>query len=134
MSSNRQLNKNIINTRSQNNNLALQNDLIDSNNLQINNQDNDEEKQKDLIDVQKNLFEIDAMELENLMGNYKERGEDYKDLKYFETKPVSKLLSELKTDIEKGITSLEGREEIFGSNKVFTEPVRHFCSFVWDAL
>ena len=134
MSSNRQLNKNILNTRSQNNNLVIQNDLIDSNNLQINNQDNDEEKQKDLIDVQKNLFEIDAMELENLMGNYKERGDDYKDLKYFETKPVSKLLSELKTDIEKGITSLEGREEIFGSNKVFTEPVRHFCSFVWDAL
>ena len=134
MSSNRELNKNLFSERSQNNEQVIQNDLVDNNNPQINSQNNDEETKKDLIDVQKNLFEIDASELENLMGKYKERGNDYQDLKYFETKPISKLLSELKTDIEKGITSMEGREEIFGSNKVFTEPVRHFCWFVWEAL
>ena len=134
MSSNRELNRNVFSERSQNNNLVFQNDLVDNNNPQISNQNKNEEKQKDIVDVQNNLFEIDATELENLMGKYKERGNDYQDLKYFETKPVSKLLSELKTDIEKGIDSIEGREEAFGSNKVFTEPVRHFCSFVWEAL
>ena len=77
MSSNRELNKNIFSERSQNNNLAIQNGLIDSNNHQISNQNNDEEKQKDLIDVKENLFDIDALELENLMGKYKERGNDY---------------------------------------------------------
>ena len=134
MSSNRELNRNVFSERSQNNNLVFQNDLVDNDNPQISNQNKNEEKQNDIVDVQNSLFEIDAIELENLMGKYKERGNDYQDLKYFETKPVSKLLSELKTDIEKGIDSVEGREEAFGSNKVFTEPVHHFCSFVWNAL
>ena len=134
MSSNRELIKDSFSERSQNNKIAIQNDPINNNNPQLNNKNNDIENQKNIIEVKNNLFDIDAIELENLMGKYKERGKDYQDLKYFDSKPVSKLLSELKTDIEKGITSLEGREEIFGSNKVFTEPVRHFCYFVWDAL
>ena len=47
---------------------------------------------------------------------------------------VSTLLSELKTDPEIGIKDLEGREDEFGSNKVFVEPVPHFCHYVWEAL
>ena len=80
------------------------------------------------------LFDIDVMELEGLMGKYKERGADFQDLKYFQEKPVSKLISELKTDPEIGIQSMEGREETFGSNKVFVEPVPPFCHYVWEAL
>ena len=74
------------------------------------------------------------MELEGLMGKYKERGADFQDLKYFEKKSVSELVAELQTDTEKGVADLTGREEAFGSNKVFTEEVPHFCMFVWEAL
>ena len=38
--------------------------------------------------------------------NYKERGADFQDLLYFQKKPVSTLLSELKTDSEIGIKDL----------------------------
>ena len=79
-------------------------------------------------------FSISAIDLENLMGKYKERGSDFADLKYFEEKSVSQLVQDLKTDTENGLTSFEGREEAFGSNKVFVEPVPHFCSYVWEAL
>ena len=80
-------------------------------------------------------FDITAVDLENLMGKYKERGNDFKDLKYFEEeKSVNQLIEELKTNTETGLDSLEGREEAFGSNKVFVEPVPHFCSYVWEAL
>ena len=79
-------------------------------------------------------FGISAIDLENLMGMYKERGSDFADLKYFETKSVAQLVQDLKTDTEVGLTSFEGREETFGSNKVFVEPVPHFCVYVWEAL
>ena len=81
-----------------------------------------------------NKFEIDALELENLMGKYKERGSDFNDLRYFEIKSVKQIIKELKTNTETGLDSLEGREEVFGSNKVFVEPVPHFCWYVWEAL
>ena len=80
------------------------------------------------------LFNIDVMELEGLMGKYKERGADFQDIKYFEKKSVSELVSELKTDTEIGITDLTGREEAFGTNKVFVEEVPNFCHYVWEAL
>ena len=79
-------------------------------------------------------FALDPQELETLMGKYKERGTDFQDLKYFETKPIQELLQNLQTDSEKGISSIEGREAAFGSNKVFVEPVPPFCSYVCDAL
>ena len=82
----------------------------------------------------KNTFDIDVIELENLMGKYKERGNDFQDLKYFAEKSVDEIVSQLKTNTEIGLTSLEGREEAFGSNKVFVEPVPPFCSYVWEAL
>ena len=117
-------------------------DLI--NGSEINNKENLEvnQSQKDLIskDAERakhktsSHFEIDALELEELMGKYKERGADFQDLLYFQKKSVSTLLSELKTDPEIGIKDLEGREDEFGSNKVFVEPVPHFCHYVWEAL
>ena len=80
-------------------------------------------------------FTIDAVGLEKIISKYKERGSEYLDLKYFEENggPES-LFKALKTDTERGITSVLGREEIFGSNKVFLEEVPHFCMFVWEAL
>ena len=117
-------------------------DLI--NGSEINNKENLEvnQSQKDLIskDAERakhktsSHFEIDALELEELMGKYKERGADFQDLLYFQKKSVSTLLSELKTDPEIGIKDLEGREDEFGSNKIFVEPVPHFCHYVWEAL
>ena len=80
-------------------------------------------------------FRISPINLETIMGKYKERGADYKDLKYFQKKGgISNLLSRLKTDETNGIFSEEGREEYFGSNKVFIEPVPHFCYYVWESL
>ena len=79
-------------------------------------------------------FDIDAIELENLMGKYKERGSDFQDIKYLEEKGVNEIISLLKTNAETGLDDLEGREEAFGSNKVFVEPVPPFCSYVWEAL
>ena len=102
-----------------------------------------ENKQNDLMSQNEFLkdetinpsgFNISAIDLENLMGKYKERGNDFLDLKYFSEKPVAELIKDLKTDPENGLSSLSGREEAFGSNKVFVEPVPHFCSYVWEAL
>ena len=79
-------------------------------------------------------FDIEAIDLENLMGKYKERGSDFQDLKYLEEKHVEEIVKLLKTNVDTGLDSLEGREEAFGSNKVFVEPVPPFCSYVWEAL
>ena len=82
----------------------------------------------------KSGFDIDAIELENLMGKYKERGSDFQDIKYLEEKGINEIILQLKTNIETGLDNLDGREETFGSNKVFVEPVPPFCSYVWEAL
>ena len=80
-------------------------------------------------------FGIDAIELEKIISKYKERGSDYQDIKYFEDNGGPEALFQaLKTDTEKGISNTKGREETFGSNKVFLEEVQHFCKFVWEAL
>ena len=80
-------------------------------------------------------FGIDAVELEKIISKYKERGSDYQDIKYFEDNGGPEALFQaLKTDTEKGISNTKGREETFGSNKVFLEEVQHFCKFVWEAL
>ena len=80
-------------------------------------------------------FGVDATYLENIMGRYKERGDDYRDIQFFEQqKGVDSLLNSLKTDPVNGIRNPEGREEVYGSNKVFVEPVPPFCSYVWEAL
>ena len=79
-------------------------------------------------------FDINVIELENLMGKYKERGNDFQDIKYLEEKGIDELINLLKTNTDTGLDNLEGREEAFGSNKVFVEPVPPFCSYVWEAL
>ena len=107
----------------------------------------DKEDDKDLGSSQINLisdengieknygFGISAHKLENIMGNYKERGADFKDLKFFrEQKGVGKLINSLLTNEVTGISSKDGREEVYGSNKVFVEPVPPFCAYVWEAL
>ena len=95
---------------------------------------NDKLKSEHNILNTKSGFDIDAMELENLMGKYKERGNDFQDIKYLEEKGINEIILQLKTNTETGLDNLEGREEAFGSNKVFVEPVPPFCSYVWEAL
>jgi len=80
-------------------------------------------------------FGISAHKLEDIMGSYKERGAEFRDLKYFkEQNGVSNLVNSLLTNEINGIASTEHREEVYGSNKVFVEPVPPFCAYVWDAL
>ena len=130
--------KEIGSARSQSNKLIQQNDAASNNGLikitLKENQMNDEEIQRKLNKSKQFSFEIEASELELLMGKYKERGKDFQDLKYFENKPISQLISELKSDPENGIASIDEREEAFGSNKVFQEEMPHFCNYVWEAL
>ena len=97
----------------------------------------DNSSRLEFIEEQNNkhpLFNITALDLENLMGKYKERGNDFLDLKYLQEKTIAQIVLDLKTDTENGVSSLEGREEAFGSNKVFVEAVPHFCNYVWEAL
>ena len=80
-------------------------------------------------------FGISPHKLETIMTNYKERGSDYKDLKYFRSQNgITKLIKSLLTNEISGISSIVGREESYGSNKVFVEPVPPFCAYVWEAL
>ena len=80
-------------------------------------------------------FGISPQRLESLMGKYKERGNDYKDLKFFEKRGgIGSLMQQLLTNESHGVRSLEGREEYFGSNKVFKEPVPPFCYYVYESL
>ena len=80
-------------------------------------------------------FGIKATQLEKIMGKYKERGSDFQDLKYFQQQNgVTNLLNSLLTNEITGISSIEGREISYGSNKVFVEPVPPFCAYVWEAL
>jgi hypothetical protein len=62
-------------------------------------------------------------------------GTGFKDLLYFKNQNgVSTLIKSLLTNENTGISSLEGREVYFGSNKVFVKPVPLFCGFVLEAL
>ena len=65
-------------------------------------------------------FGIELKELEKIMSNYKSRTSELEDLKYFKQNNILELLSKLNTDLEKGISSTEKREEFFGSNKIVT--------------
>ena len=69
------------------------------------------------------------------MGKYKERGSDCLDLREIENLGgIDALLGKLKTDPKKGIESINFREQDFGSNRVFVEPVPPFCAYVWVAF
>ena len=53
------------------------------------------------------------------------------DINYFnEQGGIDRILQALQTDKIKGISSTKGREEQFGSNKVFQKPPPTFCDFV----
>ena len=82
-------------------------------------------------------FSITPQELSNLMNLYKERSENYNDIKYFQEKGgILPLLTSLKTDAKHGIStiSLKNRLEHFGSNKIFIKPLPNFIDFVLEAL
>ena len=80
-------------------------------------------------------FDINFRDIEKLMGLYKERDSNLRDLaKIKELGGSEGIISKLKTDGKKGISSDENRENDFGSNQVFIEPVPPFCSYVCDAL
>ena len=115
-------NKGMLSERSQNARLYNGQENCEGNEFFKNNEDT------------QSIFNIDAKELQDLMGKYKERGSDFNDLRYLEVKSVNQIIKELKTNSETGLNDLNGREEIFGSNKIFTEPPKHFCSYVWEAL
>ena len=81
------------------------------------------------------MYGIDILQIEQLMSSYKERGPFYKDIKIIkELGGPEGIMQKLKTDPKKGITSLINRENDFGSNRLFIEPVPPFCSYVKEAL
>ena len=76
-----------------------------------------------------NSFSISPKELSNLMNLYKDRSENYNDIKYFQEKGgIVPLLTSLKTDAKHGISksSVENRIEHFGENKIFVRPLPNF--------
>ena len=80
-------------------------------------------------------FNITPQELTNIVNKYKERDENMQDINYFNEKGgINQLLSDLATDKTKGVSSTEGREQYFGTNKVFRKPPPSFCEFVKEAL
>ena len=61
-------------------------------------------------------FGISPHRLEVIMGLYKERGNDCKDLLYFQNQSgIMSLLNKLLTTETNGIKTTKGREEYFGS-------------------
>ena len=92
-------------------------------------------REKEMAEHSSHTFNITVLDLENLMGKYKERGPDCLDLKEIESLGgIDALLEKLKTDPKKGIASIDFREQDFGSNRVFVEPVPPFCAYVWEAF
>ena len=80
-------------------------------------------------------FSIKPEELTQIVNKYKERDENMQDINYFiENNGIDSLLNAIATDKTNGISSENGREEHFGSNKVFKKPPPTFCEFVLEAL
>ena len=81
-------------------------------------------------------FGITPHELTNIVNLYKERGDNYADIQYFNEHGggIDELLGKLQTDKVKGISSTNGREEHFGSNKVFQKPPPTFFDFIKEAM
>ena len=81
-----------------------------------------------------NLFGIKPRDLQEIMSKYKNRNNDCEDLHFFEKQSVPEILSKIKTDIDRGISSTENREFHFGSNKIFSEPPPNFLKYMWEAM
>ena len=87
------------------------------------------------ISISNDLFKITPKELTHIVELYKERTDNFGDIKYFEEQGgINKLLQKLDTDEKNGIKSIENREEYFGSNKIFIKPLPSFYSFLKEAL
>ena len=87
------------------------------------------------ISISNDLFKITPKELTHIVELYKERTDNFGEIKYFEEQGgISKLLQKLDTDEKNGIKSIENREEYFGSNKIFIKPLPSFYSFLKEAL
>ena len=126
--------------------------MISSNQInQENNNNKEQDKTQDLENIEKikeiqkeeeeikahssGMYGLDILQIEKLMGFYKERGTNLMDLETIkEYEGPEGIMEKLKTDPKIGITSLDNRENDFGSNKVFIEPVPPFCSYVYEAL
>ena len=120
-------------------------------NEQNNNNNKDQDKTQEIEKIEKiheiqkeeeeikahssGMYGLDIIQIEKLMGYYKERGANFLDLETIkEFGGPEGIMSKLKTDPKTGISSTENRENDFGSNKVFIEPVPPFCSYVCEAL
>ena len=80
-------------------------------------------------------FGISAQELTDIVNKYKERDENMQDINYFAQEGgIDNLLQKVQTDKTNGISSKNGREEHFGSNKVFRKPPPTFCDFIKEAF
>ena len=89
----------------------------------------------DDISISNDIFKITPKELTHIVELYKERTDNFGEIKYFEEQGgISKLLQKLDTDEKNGIKSIENREEYFGSNKIFIKPLPSFYSFLKEAL
>ena len=101
---------------------------------------NDDNKQENFISTSgqtptQSYFNITPQNLTEIVTYYKERDENFLDLKYFtDHDGTDELLNTLKTDKTTGISSEEGRAEHFGSNRIFRKPPPKFCEFVLEAL
>ena len=95
----------------------------------------EETKPEDNISNSKDFFGITPKELTHIVELYKERTDNFGEIKFFEEQGgISKLLNKLDTDEKNGISSIENREEFFGSNKIFIKPLPSFYSFLKEAL
>ena len=84
---------------------------------------------------EKKLFKISPQELTNIINKYKDRDENYQDIKYFINEGgINNLLSCLETDKMTGINSLEGREAHFATNKIFRQPTPIFWELLSDKM
>ncbi|MCQ2820568.1 MAG: hypothetical protein MJ252_25160, partial [archaeon] len=65
-------------------------------------------------------FGLTVLNLEDLMGAYKERGEDLRDLQMMQSWGGTEgIMQKLKTDGRLGISSTDNRANDFGTNEVF---------------
>ena len=82
-----------------------------------------------------NMYKISPEDLSQIVNYYKERDEKIQDINYFyQNGGITSLLTKLRTDKSTGITYINGREEYFGSNKIFRKPLPTFLDFVNEAF
>ena len=92
-------------------------------------------EEKKMKELSSGMYGIDIVQIEELMSLYKERGIFFKDLeKIRELGGSDGIMEKLKTELKIGIRTIDNRENDFGSNKIFIEPVPPFCSYVCEAL